>query len=158
MVLLLLGVVPLAGQAPPGSYEERLRVLFGRMPETETIQLVTPEVLVENAHVVSLEPTTVELRQLGTGLPISVDLTAIRGVSVQRKHWLQGTLWGLGGGVLAGSVFGLMIGSFNCTTVDGCNSSERDGALFWGSAIGVVGAGIGFTLGRRDIYWKPIFP
>jgi hypothetical protein len=147
-----------SAQAAPIPYEERLRTLFGGLSHDETIQLVTPEILVENAKLVSLEPATVELRQIGTGVPISVDLAAIRGVSVQRRHWLQGTIWGIGGGVLAGSVFGLMIGSFNCTTVDGCGDDERRGAVIWGTTLGIVGGGIGFTLGRRDVYWYPIFP
>ena len=147
-----------AAQAGPGSNEARLRALFGGMPVAESVQLVTPELLVEDAEFVSLGTSTVELRQAGTGVPIEVDLTAIRGVAVQRSHWLQGTIWGLGGGILAGSVFGLMIGSFYCTTVDGCEDDERRGARVWGTTLGIVGGGIGFTLGRRDVYWQPVFP
>ncbi|MGB1778232.1 MAG: hypothetical protein ACPHQP_01635 [Longimicrobiales bacterium] len=156
--IALPGVQHAAAQAAPGLDEARLRTLFGQMPVNETVQLITPEIIVDDARFVSLEPSTVELRQLGTDVPISVDLTAIRGVSVERRHWLQGTLWGLGGGLLAGSMFGLMIGSFECDSVEVCRSSERKGAVRWGLALGAVGGGVGFTLGRRDVYWKPIFP
>ena len=154
----LLDVHRADAQSVPGGDEERLRALFTEMPARETLQLITPELIVDNARFVSLEPSTVELRQLGTGVPISIDLTAIRGVAVERRHWLQGTLWGLGGGLLAGSMFGLMIGSFECDSVEVCRSSERRGAVRWGMALGVVGGGVGFALGRRDVYWKPIFP
>ena len=86
--------------------------------------------------------------------PIVVDLSAIRGVSVQRRHWLQGTLWGLGGGILAGSVFGMMVDSFYCTTVDGCSSSERQGAIRWGAVLGVVGGGMLLIDPETPAVWR----
>ena len=158
LALALPGLQGTSAQAAPSIDEARLRTLFGQMPVSETVQLITPDIIVDYAQFVSLEPSTVELRQLGTDVPIIVDLSAIRGVSVERRHWLQGTLWGLGGGLLAGSMFGLMIGSFECDSVELCRSSERKGAVRWGMALGVIGGGVGFTLGRRDVYWKPIFP
>ncbi len=157
-VAALAGVEHAAAQTESSESEIRLRALFAGMTVNETVYVVTPEVLVDHARFVSLESSTVELRQEGTGVPISVDLTAIRGVAVQRTHWLQGALWGLGGGLLAGSMFGLMIGSFECDTVELCKVREREGAVRWGTALGLVGGGIGFTFGRRAVYWKSIFP
>ena len=156
--IALFGVGHADAQVVSDSNEDRLRALFAGMAVNETLQLITPEMIVDNARLVSLEPSTVELRQLGTGVPISVDLTAIRGVAVERRHWLQGTLWGLGGGLLAGSMFGLMIGSFECDSLELCRSDERRGAVRWGTILGIVGGGVGFILGRRDVYWEPIFP
>ena len=148
----------LAAQTTPSPDQNRLRTLFSGLPVGENIQLVTPEIILEDARLISLEGSTVQLEQVGTGIPIVVDLTAIRGVSVQRRHWLQSTLWGTSTGLLAGSIFGLMIGSFNCTTVDRCRADERAGAVRLGTTLALVGGGIGFALGRRDVYWYPIFP
>ena len=145
----------LAAQRTPSPDQNRLRTLFSGLPVGENIQLVTPEIILEDARLISLEGSTVQLEQVGTGIPIVVDLTAIRGVSVQRRH---GTLWGTSTGLLAGSIFGLMIGSFNCTTVDRCRADERAGAVRLGTTLALVGGGIGFALGRRDVYWYPIFP
>lgn len=148
----------IAAQSTPSPDEERLQTLIGGLPVGENIQVITPQIFLEDARLVSLEGSMVELEQIGTGVPIVVDLAAIRGVSLQRRHWLQGTVWGVGSGLLAGSVFGLMIGSFNCNSVDRCSEDERAGAVRWGTTLALVGGGIGFTLGRRDTYWYPIFP
>ena len=158
LLMVLTGAGDLAGQVSASTGERRLQELFSGMHPSQNVRLITPEILVDDAEFVSVTPVTVELRQVGTGVPITVDLSAIRGVSIQKRHWLQGTLWGLGGGVLAGSVFGLMIGSFKCRTVDGCGVAERRGARVWGATLGAVGGSIGFVLGRRDVYWHPVFP
>ena len=158
LLMLLTGAGHLPGQVSSSTNERRLEALFAGMHPSQNVQLITPEILVEDAEFVSVTPMTVELRQVGTGVPITVDLSAIQGVSIQKRHWLQGTLWGMGGGVLAGSVFGLMIGSFKCRTVDGCGVAERRGARVWGATLGAVGGSIGFVLGRRDVYWHPVFP
>jgi len=147
-----------AAQSAPAPDEERLLTLIGGLPLGQNIQVSTPQILVEEALLVSVQGGTVELEQIGTGVPIVVDLEAIRGVSVQRRHWLQGTVWGVSGGLLAGSMFGLIIGSFYCNSIDQCGNEERAGALRWGTTLALVGGGIGFTLGRRDVYWHPIFP
>lgn len=163
-VAVCLGVVmtcPMSAaraQEVPSVEEERLRDVLMALPQSETLQISTPRVIIDNARLVSLEASTVELREEATGIPVSIDFSAVRGVAVQRRHWLQGTVWGFSGGVLAGSFFGMMLGSYRCTSVELCRASERAGALRLGALVGALGGGIGFTFGRRALYWKPIFP
>lgn len=137
---------------------EGLRVMLGELVGTVPLQLITPGVILDDIQLVSIQESTVELTQLATGNTITVDLSAIRNVAVERSHWMKTTLWGISGGVLAGSVFGLMIGSFKCTDINECKSDERAGAARWGATLGFVGGAVGFTAGRKSKHWRTIYP
>ena len=87
-----------------------------------------------------------------------MNLEEIRAVSVRSAHTVQGSLWGLGSGLLVGSVGGLLVGSFGCKSPTECVDSERDGAIWGAIIVGGLSTAAGFLLGRRDVYWKPVFP
>ena len=89
---------------------------------------------------------------------MDVNLSAIRGIAAEQSNWLKATLWGTTGGMLVGSVFGLMIGSFKCSDIETCLSDERAGAVRWGATLGLVGGGAGFVLGRKVVIGRRFFP
>ena len=156
---LLSGTADMTGQEVPVvlvTSQERLHALFSELSPNRHVQVVTPGLLVEDGEVRALSTSVVELSQDGT--PVSVDLDDIRAVSVRSGHSIQGMLWGLGAGLLVGSVSGLMVASFNCQTPVGCNSAEKEGAVRWGGVLGVLGGATGFMIGRHDVYWRPVFP
>ena len=154
----LIGPVPLTAQAPgtAPSSPERLRELFAQLSPRDDLQLTTPVLFIERATFESVSPRSVLV--LADGQQTSVNLEEIRAVSVRSAHALQGSIWGLGAGLLVGSVGGLLVGSFGCVTQDECISGERDGAIWGAVVLGGLSAAGGFLLGRRDTYWKPIFP
>jgi hypothetical protein len=99
---------------------------------------------------------TVTLRN--EDLSIDVPLADIRGVAVRDSHWLQGMLWGGTTGAVLGSVVGVMIGSWGCSTPVDCEDDENRGAITWGFIGGAVGGLGGFVIGRHSFYWRPVFP
>lgn len=135
---------------------ERLVRLFSDLPVGRRVQIVTPLVRIAAGAFERVSEDSVVVMQDGVVVPVPLD--HIRTVAVQSDHRLQGSLWGLSVGAVVGSVFGLMLGAFDCTSPLGCESSERDGALRWGTVVGVVGGGVGWVFGRRSVYWKPVFP
>jgi len=145
--------IPVAAQ--PAS-NARLTEIFSGLGPGVPIQVVTPSFFVEEAFVTSVGVGEVELTQGGTSLDIGFG--DIRGVSVQSTHWLQGTLWGLGAGILVGGVSGLMWASFTCTSPAGCVNAERDGMITGATILGGTGAVAGFLFGKRSFYWRPVFP
>jgi len=145
-------------QAPPVEPNERLTMLFGDLARVAPLQIITPGRILDDVKFLSIQESTVQLEELATGALVNVDLSAIRGISAEQSHWLKATLWGTSGGILVGSVFGLMIGSFKCSDLEACLSDERAGAVRWGATLGLVGGGAGFVLGRKSRHWEPIFP
>jgi hypothetical protein len=157
--LLSSGATPGAAQEVPVvmvTSQERLHALFSQLSPNRHVQVVTPGLFVEDGEFLGLGTSVVELSQ--GGAPVSVELDEIRAVSLRSGHSIQGMLWGLGAGLLVGSVSGLMVGSFNCQTPAGCNSAEKEGAVRWGSVFGVIGGAAGFMIGRHNVYWRPVFP
>lgn len=136
--------------------EERLRELFSQLSPHDDLQLTTPVLFIERGTIESVTPRSVLVRT--DGQPQAVNLEEIRAVSVRSAHSLQGSLWGLGSGLLVGSVGGLLVGSFGCVTPSECTSSERDGAIWGAIIVGGLSTVTGYLLGRRDAYWKPVFP
>lgn len=135
---------------------ERLIQIFSDLSANHPVQIVTPLVRIDAGSFERVGQDSVVVTLNGVVIPVPLD--HIRTVAVQGDRRLQGTLWGLSVGAVAGGVFGLMIGAFNCTSPLGCEDSERDGALRWGTVVGVGGGGLGWVFGRRSIYWKPVFP
>tara|TARA_Y100000817_G_scaffold314928_1_gene316123 strand:+ start:5141 stop:5629 length:489 start_codon:yes stop_codon:yes gene_type:complete len=157
-VLVTIVGAPAIAQAQPVEPSERLMILFGDLASVAPLQIITPGRILDDVKFVSLQESTVQLEELATGALVNVDLSAIRGISAEQSHWLKATLWGTSGGILVGSVFGLMIGSFKCSDLEACLSDERAGAVRWGATLGLVGGGAGFVLGRKSRHWEPIFP
>ena len=157
-VLVTIVGGPAIAQAQPVEPSERLMMLFGDLASVAPLQIITPGRILDDVKFVSLKESTVQLEELATGALVNVDLSAIRGISAEQSHWLKATLWGTSGGILVGSVFGLMIGSFKCSDLEACLSDERAGAVRWGATLGLVGGGAGFVLGRKSRHWEPIFP
>ena len=145
-------------QSQPVEPSERLTMLFGDLASAAPLQIITPGRILDDVNFVSLQESTVQLEEIATGALVNVDLSAIRGIAAEQSHWLKATLWGTSGGILVGSIFGLMIGSFKCSDLEACLSDERAGAIRWGATLGLVGGGAGFVLGRRSRHWEPIFP
>lgn len=150
------GVSTLSAQETPLPTGERLRLLFTNLEPMDEVQIVTPSHFVEHARFGGVDGASVTVLQDGATVPL--ELVDIRAVSLRSNHQWQGALWGLGSGVLVGSVTGMMIASFGCVTATGCNNSERQGALLWGAVLGVTGAATGFAIGRTSVYWRPLFP
>ncbi len=149
---------PAMAQSQPVEPSERLTMLFGDLASAAPLQIITPGRILDDVNFVSLQESTVQLEEIATGALVNVDLSAIRGIAAEQSHWLKATLWGTSGGILVGSIFGLMIGSFKCSDLEACLSDERAGAIRWGATLGLVGGGAGFVLGRRSRHWEPIFP
>ena len=157
-VLVTIVGGPAIAQAQPVEPSERLMILFGDLASVAPLQIITPGRILDDVKFVSLQESTVQLEEIATGALVNVDLSAIRGIAAEQSHWLKATLWGTSGGILVGSVFGLMIGSFKCSDLETCLSDERAGAVRWGATLGLVGGGAGFVLGRKSRHWEPIFP
>jgi hypothetical protein len=155
---LLFGA--LASWNPPAAAQSasdsRLLEIFSGLGPSDPVQVITPSFFVENAFVVAVGPEEVGLTQNGT--TVDVDFADIRGVSVESNHWLQGTLWGTGAGILVGGVSGLMWASFTCTTPTGCVDDEKAGMINGAAILGSIGGFGGFMFGRHSIYWRPVFP
>ena len=147
-----------SAQAQEVGPNERLKMLFGDLQSVEPLQIVAPGLILDDVKFVSLQGSIVRLEEVVTGKLVDVSLSAIRSIAIEQDHRLKATLWGTTGGMLVGSVFGLMVGSFKCSDLETCLSDERAGAVRWGTALGLVGGGAGFVLGRRSRYWEAIFP
>lgn len=158
LMALALGPSVVAAQSAGGiaTTEERLTALFADFGPDRQIRIVTPVFFVEDASVEAVGSGFVELRQGQTTVPI--DFADIRAVSVRSNHQIQGAIWGGAAGVLVGGVAGMMVASFGCTTVNDCNTLERDGAIRWATVFGVGGAVGGFVIGRYSLHWQPVFP
>ncbi len=138
------------------SAEDRLNLLFSGLSVGQDVQIATSRVLLEESEFRSLGEGYVEV--VAQGALTTVDLNEIRSLSVKSGHALQGALWGLGSGILVGGVVGGLVSSFDCKTPSGCTSSERRGAVLWGSIMGLSGATAGFVIGKHSVNWTPIFP
>jgi len=160
LLALLVVTAPFAvaaQSAGPGSpSEQRLRELFAQFTPRDDLQLTTPVLFIERATIESVTPRSVLV--LTDGEPQTVNLEEIRAVSVRSAHTVQGSLWGLGSGLLVGSVGGLLVGSFGCESPTECVDSERNGAIWGAIIVGGLSTAAGYLLGRRDVYWKPVFP
>ena len=157
-VLVTIVGGPAIAQAQPVEPSERLMILFGDLASVAPLQIITPGRILDDVKFVSLQESTVRLEEVVTGKLVDVNLSAIRSIAIEQDHRLKAALWGTTGGMLVGSVFGLMVGSFKCSDLETCLSDERAGAVRWGTALGLVGGGAGFVLGRRSRYWEAIFP
>lgn len=150
----------LPGQAvaqPGGAEREaRLNLLFSRMSVDAGVRVTTPRLYIEHGAFQSVTPQAVRIRYGGEVLP--VDLGDIRSVEVEGRHPIKGMLWGLGSGLLVGSVGGMLIGSFYCTDPFDCVREERRGAYLGGAVLGVTGGIGGFLIGKYQVSWRPIFP
>lgn len=161
-VLLALAVaavaLPGAAMAQPGEAEReaRLNELFSRMSVDTGVRVITPRLFIDHGAFRSVSPEAVSIEYGGELVP--VDLGDIRSVEVEGRHPVQGMLWGLGSGLLVGSVGGMLFGSFYCTDPFDCEREERRGAYIGGAALGAAGAIGGFVIGKYQISWRPIFP
>jgi hypothetical protein len=156
---VLLAPAGSAAQEPAiGSQEsqERLIALFSALSPDENVRIVTPVLFIDDGMFRGLRQEVVEVSMSGETFPVNLD--DIRAISLRSGHGLKGAVWGVGAGLLVGSVGGMMVGSFDCNTPLGCNDSERQGALRGAVVIGLAGAITGFLVGRSDDYWKPVFP
>ena len=157
LTVLAALAAPLAAQdGPMTATDRRLQALFGGIGAAQPVRVATPTTLFEAGGVAEVAADHVALSRNGS--PVDVDFVDIRNVAVQDNHWLQGTLWGAGAGILVGGVAGLMISSFTCSTPAGCTEDERTGMITWASVLGGAGAIGGFVIGRHSFYWQPIFP
>ncbi|MBT8487720.1 MAG: hypothetical protein KJO65_02720 [Gemmatimonadetes bacterium] len=147
----------LASAQPGGAEREaRLNQLFSQMSVDTGVRVITPQLFIDRGAFRSITPQAVRIEYGGEVLP--VELGDIRSVEVEGRHPIQGMLWGLGSGLLVGSVGGMLIGSFYCTDPFDCVSDERKGAYIGGAALGAAGAIGGFVIGKYQISWRPIFP
>ena len=148
--------LPGAGAAQQTEMDRRLEALFGSLSFDQPVRVATPSTFVEATGIRTVAGDHVELTHVGGS--VDVGFADIRNVAVRDSHWLQGTLWGAGAGVLVGGVTGLLIGSFDCQTPTGCTDEERSGMVTWAAVLGGAGAIGGFVIGRHSFYWQPIFP
>lgn len=93
---------------------ERLIQIFSDLSTSHPVQIVTPLVRIDAGSFERVGQDSVVVTLNGVAIPVPLD--HIRTVAVQGDRRLQGTLWGLSVGAVAGGVFGLMIGAFNCTS------------------------------------------
>lgn len=149
---------PSVAQAQPGGAEreQRLTRIFSEMSVDTGLRLTTPQLYLEEAWFQSLGPEAVRVEYGGEVVP--VELGDIRSVEVAGRHPVKGMLWGLGAGVLVGSVSGMLVGSFYCTDPFECRNEEKRGAYIGGASLGAAGAIGGFLIGKYQISWRPIFP
>ena len=163
-VLIAIGVAALphavSAQSVPEvaelTREERLARLFADITPQTQIRLVTIGRGVEDVTFLGYADSSVDIRQDGYDERIAYEY--LQSVSVEGGHSIQGAIWGAGGGALAGVFFGAMYGSFSCNTTEACNRTERQGAFRWGTFLGLVGGGLGYYFGRKDVHWHSIFP
>ncbi|MDX1647661.1 MAG: hypothetical protein R3304_10995 [Longimicrobiales bacterium] len=157
MALGLLGA-PRDILAQPGQAErvDRLTGIFSEMPTGTGLRVITPMIFIEHGTFRELESETVQIRYGDSLVPVS--LADIRSVQVERHHPVKGMLWGLGSGLLVGSVSGLLFGSFFCEDPVDCESAERRGAIIGGTSLGLAGGIAGFVIGRYQVSWSPVFP
>jgi hypothetical protein len=134
----------------------RLAEIFRGLSASDPLQVVTPSFFVEDAFLDGVDDGGVALTQNGS--TVEIPFGDVRGVSVRDNHWLQGTLWGAGAGILVGGVVGLMYASFVCTTPEGCQENERKGTTRGAILLGTAGGIGGFVIGRHSLYWRPVFP
>lgn len=153
-LLMLPGIVQ--GQPGGAEREARLNQLFSRMSVDTGVRVVTPSLFIDHGSFRSVGPEAVQIEYGGRVLP--VDLGEIRSVEVEGRHPIKGMLWGLGSGLLVGSVGGMLIGSFYCTDPFDCERDERRGAFIGGASLGAAGAIAGFVIGKYQVSWRPIFP
>ena len=153
---LLAFLLPGAASAQQTDTDRRLAALFGSIAPDQPVRVATPSTFVEATGVLAVAVDHVELTHVGGS--VDVGFADIRNVAVRDSHWLQGTLWGAGAGILIGGVTGLLIGSFDCQTPSGCTDEERSGMVTWAAIGGGAGAIGGFVIGRHSFYWQPIFP
>lgn len=139
-----------------GGSQSRLATLFGELSPGAQLQIVTPQMMVEGVSFEGVDGNSVRVSQNGNSVPIN--MADIRVVSVGDNHPLQGSLWGLGGGLLVGGAFGMLVGSFTCTNINDCSTEERQGAVIGAVGLGLIGATVGFIIGRNRFSWNPIFP
>jgi hypothetical protein len=163
--LVLLGSVVSTGVVRPAQGQEvlrnparqaRLAEVFSGLEANREVQLVTTQSFIESALLRGVDGGAVELTWKGE--PLSVGLDQVRSVAVKKGHPIQGTLWGIGTGVLLGTVGGYLIVPFNCGSTEECERLGHDGAVRWGTVFGVTGAVAGFVIGRYNLTWRPIFP
>ncbi|MDH3272667.1 MAG: hypothetical protein OEN56_15120 [Gemmatimonadota bacterium] len=145
-----------SAQPDPGERSNRLLELFSRMAPNTGVRVTTPVLFIAEGTFRELGEDLVVIGYQGEVVPVYLD--EIRTLQVEGRHPIQGTLWGLGAGILVGSVAGMMVASFDCRTPTGCQNSERAGAIRWGTVFGTAGAIGGFVIGRYTISWKRIFP
>lgn len=147
---------PSAAQPVSPERDARLTGIFADMSPGSSVRVTTPTLFIDEGSFRTLEADVVQIQYGESVVPVSLE--DIRTVLVEARHPVKGALWGLGVGALVGSVTGLMVGGFGCTTPEGCASTEHEGAIRWGSVFGVAGAIGGFVIGRYSVYWKPVFP
>jgi len=154
----LCAVSPAAVTAQPGGIEReaRLTELFSDMSVDTGLRVTTPMLFIEHGAFRGVGPGAVRIEYGGEVVP--VELVDIRTVEVERHHPVKGMLWGLGAGLLVGSVSGMLVGSFYCDDPVDCVSEERKGAIIGGSSLGFAGGLGGFLIGKYQISWSRIFP
>ena len=163
LAILVLGVLPVLAipeevAAQPGQAErvERLTDIFSQMSRDAGVRIMTPSLFIDHGSFRSLQPEAVTI-EFGNDV-IPVELADIRTVQVEQRHPVKGTLWGLGAGLLVGSMAGLLLGSFYCDDPVDCGPEERRGAVIGGTSLGLAGGITGFLIGRYQVSWKPLFP
>lgn len=159
VALVAWGAAPRGAAAQPGSAEReaRLTALFSNMSVDTGVRVSTSMVYIERGSFRGVGEENVRIEQGGEVVP--VPLADIRSVEVEEHHPIEGMLWGLGAGLLAGSVSGLLVGSFYCDDpVGDCTEEEKRGALIGGSALGAAGGIAGFLIGKYRVSWQPVFP
>lgn len=151
-------LLPSAISAQPGGPDQRARLteLFADMSVDTGVRVVTPQLFIDHGWYQSVGPEAVRIQYAGEVVP--VNLGDIRSLQVEGRHPVQGTLWGLGSGLLVGAVGGLLVASFFCDDPVDCDSEERRGAILGGSLLGGAGAISGFLIGRYQVSWRQIFP
>ena len=159
-VAVAIGLLVLPGlvAAQPGgeAREARLNQLFSQMSVDTGVRVVTPALFIDHGSFQGIGPEAVQIEYGGRVLP--VELGDIRSVEVEGRHPIKGMLWGLGSGLLVGSVGGMLLGSFYCTDPFECEQDERRGAFIGGATLGAAGAIGGFVIGKYQVSWRPIFP
>ncbi len=145
-------------QAQPGGAERsaRLTRLFSEMSVDTGVRVTTAMLLIDHGSFRSVEDETVRIGYEGAVVP--VELRDIRTVDVETRHPVKGMLWGLGTGLLVGSVGGLLLASFSCENPLDCEEADRRGAIIGGTVLGGAGALAGFVIGRYRVSWTPVFP
>ena len=147
----------LAGQTAAGAGStERLTLALSAIAPDRPVRVTTATYQLEDALVGGLGDAAVTLRN--DDLSVDIPFADIRAVAVRDSHWLQGMLWGGTTGAVLGSVVGVMVGSWGCSTPVGCQDDENAGAVTWGLIGGAVGGIGGFVIGRYSFYWRPVFP
>lgn len=151
LVVPAISCLPSAAEA-----QQEVRAVLTDVPRDARLEITAPGLWLSDVTLRDVGPDSVQVVNHGAIVPVA--FAEIETLAVREGHGVLGAAVGGGSGLLAGGVFGLMVGSFGCRDPVACEADDRRGAVV-GGLIGVgVGAVLGYWIGSGSVRWKPVFP